>query len=321
MESKRNKATKPDDPRDRLDDLFIESVARDYLRPLQDELAREIAGYQGMDARARFVHVVKLDERQHGQGDSLPLGEALVHAGASLGQEVAFRCLVGDAPSMELVEVKQYQPRFSDRRQLKQSFALNSAPELFPDRAGASRLHEFLVDEREAYDALPAPYKAALLCLYIEGRVVARSEDVLAFVLGAAELHGQLSTATPAVNVNGKPDGWLVRIRDSKPSVEFGKNLARALRDYRPGDAEAYPEKVKHRAGDPKTETACRYVYRFEQELKRQGKCLDARKKNGVGFEVVIAKMEVDLGDAVRHYDAKTLSDVYRKWKKRNGLD
>lgn len=317
MNLKSDKATASKDPRDRLDDLFIESVARDYVRPLQDELAREIAGYEGMDARARFVHVVKLDELQHGQGDSLPLGEALVHAGVRLGREVAFSCMVGDAPLMELVEVKQYQPRFSDRRQLKQSYALISAPALIPRDVGASRLHEFLVDERETYEALPAPYKAALLCLYVEGEIVARSEDVLAFVLGdcrqdAAELHGADFVEVSAVNANGKPDGWLVRIRGSKPSAELGKKLARALRNKR-------PSKTEQRYS--KTEVALSYVYKFEQELKREGKCLDARKKNGVGFDVVIAKMEVDLGDAVRHYDAKTLSTIYGQYKKRYGLD
>lgn len=320
------------------EDPFIEEVRSRYVLPLRDELAGAIDGYAGMDWRSRFARVIELNAPQYGTGDCLPLGEALVFAGVRLGSEVIVGAdSSGCGPAQPPVLVRQYQPRFSDRRQLARSYALSAEESIIPRPGAASRLHEFLRGElivheyqtgdRVAYEDLPAAYRAALLALYLSARVFVPAEQIVAFILGdtgGEELHGSTVMAFANKNELGARDGWHVWIRGTRPGDTFMRTLGRVLRNIREdytGESIGLDfwaaDKPRRRKPDRMTERACEYAFEFEQKLLAEGKCLHGKRKNGVSIDHMLGQMQLELGDAVRHYDAKTFSKIYGDYKKR----
>ena len=328
-------------------DPVVEVVRSRYVLPLREELAREVEGYEGLDWRSRFARVIALNAPMYGVGDCLPLGQALVFAGVKLGEDV----IVGTAYDGPVpVEVRQYQPRFSDRWQFGQSYALLPEKSVIPRPDAVSRLHEFLTGTSEvreyetgkiiAYGDLPPAYRAALLALYLDARVVAPVEAILAFILGDRDGHGETLLSgeympTPCMNIYGRAEGWLVRIRATHLRNKDGEDLARYLRWCREAiindegatlkfwgdDEEAEQRLAKLRAPHDGPEEACLWVRKYELWLTSQGKCIGGTKRNGVRWEDVLAKLiqeEPQIG--CRYEDAQHLRRQYHRWQKRHGL-
>ena len=327
-------------------DYFVEDVMSSYVLPLRDELAREIEGYEDMDYQTRFAHVIALNAPHYGIGDCLPFGKALVFAGVKLGHEVIVGTIMnGEVP----VPVKQYQPRFSDRQQLSRSYALAPDSILPPywkaadgsmvPRPGAatSRLHEFLTGERDAYEALPAAYRAALLALYLGARVMAPVEQIVAYILGgdyralnAVQVEAALGAAdyliTPAYNPFGRAEGWHVRLRDSKPGNKTVRDkLFTELRSLRAlplgwGDDEQVEREIEKRRKPHKgPERACEWLYEYEQVLKQEGKHLG---RGGVSYRDALAKMQTEAWEIGKQYeDPASLGRQYRRFKARKGYE
>ena len=340
--------------KDPAGDYFVESVLSSYVLPLREELAREVEGYERMDYDARFAHVIALNAPHYGVGDCLPLGRALVFAGVQLGKEVIVATMMeGEFPGAVPVLVKQYQPRFSDRQQLRRSYALAPDDSILPPywvapdgsavpRPGASsRLHEFLTRERETYEALPAAYRAALLALYLGARIMAPPEQIVEFILGggtrldAVQIQAVLGVAaysyTPAYNAFGRAEGWHIRLRDSKPSNEIRDALFTELRSLRAApldwgdDEQIEREREKRRAPHKGPEAACEWLYEYEQQvLIPRGEHLGNKGPGKrVPYGDAFAKMPWELR---KHYedddkDPESLYRQYRRFKARKGYE
>ena len=338
------------------DDLFVERFVERFVLPLREELACEVEGFRDMDGQERFVHVLALNAPVHGIGDCLPFGGALVYAGVRLGRDVSFK--------RSDVEVSQYQPRFSDRRQLD-SYALFPEPSHYfqtfsksscwsaPKRP--SRLHEFLVGELEVheydtgeritYGDLPAPYRAALLALYLGSRIVEHPDTIARFILGdagdrrfaqrlaqlgfeAGTIHSRDYLAVPSVGADGMADGWLVRIPCTRPGRDYGIALAARLRkssevfgpDGVEGDHDDGGAQAKCRQPDPRVEDACRWMHDYILGLRQQGVPLDGRRADGVGFDSVVRDMQLALGADAPEWSTDTARKNYSNYLKRYGL-
>lgn len=323
-----------------VDRQFLDEIEESYVAPLVEDLKMLILGYEFMKWSDRWFHVLKLNEPLFGQGDFLEFRGMLVYSGKLLGNECE--------ASWADITVKQYRPRF-----------LGIESNLMRNELGGeefiSDMEHFLRYERELYDTLHVSYRAALLYNYIKSKVIARPEEILAFLLGCNLGTGEtLSTSKlsvrPFAGSTNAYGGWEIRIRDAVPSARLMAELGMWIRN----EASAAESLIKaagkdvsneggaktatplsrtdytivtfeesalskkprrQRTPDPKTELACRYIY----ELERKGVVIDGRKGD-IGYAKIAADLKHKYGDKVRDYAPDTLSRVYRAWKKRNGV-
>ena len=279
------------------DNAFLNRVKSDFLESLWDEL-KEIDGYDGMTEEGKVAHIVKTNKPYFGKGDSLPFGitaggHVNVYAGTQLGREWYLGNQV----------VCYYRPRF---------FCSN----LGEHGEGYSKdMRSFLYDEHEKYESLPVAYKAALLCQYIYQNIVCEMRYITLFVIGHGKnLHPKRVEVDHVADEFGKRYCWALRIRDVRPSVEFGKNLASFLR-WEPNlyDTNGFKgfETPAPRASDSRSELAYAYIAQLIADGVSIGRGGD------MSWDDAAAKLVATYGNKVRSYTGNNLRDGFRKWNQR----
>ena len=277
---------------------FLDELKREFIDPLIREFEEQIDGFGKMDDwGVRLAHILKLNEPLQGIGDYLLLNDSFVYAGKQLGKKAEYM--------LNGTTFAQYRPRFYGDGDGFRSFV--------GEYLLIGETEYLLKFERETYDDLPSPYKAALLCRYINMRVIApNSGAIIGFVLGASDTLETQRFSTSAFSSEGGFHGWEIRIADNKPDAAFWSKLRDVV--CLGGHVPKAGSK-KRRKADPKTEFACQYVHGLEQS----GINIDARS-GGLGYKKIMADLELHHPDKVRHYEPDTFGRVYRAWKKKNGL-
>lgn len=218
------------------DESFIRSV-RDDLRPaLIDELRQCIPDYEelrqcGPKLNSQLVCMRSLvDENEpfHDRGDRLLIESRVISFYAYAGIEIA-------KPSIMLMDdrnIEYHRQCFDTQR------GVYMAPgDFHGHNPSRSLLKMFLYDELPdmwpKFSTLPIAYKVAAICHYVNEYIVALPNEVTDFVLGLTEtLQSRRLIFKTTQDVDGTDNGWIIRIRDLRPSQEFGKFIADALKDY-----------------------------------------------------------------------------------------
>ena len=320
-------------PAQRLsDEEFLKSISEEFVKPLFEEFCDSIDGFAEMDEQEKIYHAFDINVPMFEAGDSLPFAGGLAYAGVWLGgYEIV-------AQSRDTA-IQQYKPPFSDTIHFdSETWEARSETEIF--------LHE----SRDIYESLPPTFKAALLCRYIDSKVICGplriksgkmpgSNQTLSFVLGEYLDEGGIPEtyrfdASPCAGNTKIYSGWNIRIRDAKPVVAFGTELFQTLQDMRlrmdmrldeesqrwvnvRNDSLFEGEGKERRPRTPKEgkELACQYIW----ELEQKGLIIDKRM-GGIGFDQLLVDLQRKFGDKIPKYkNGDSLGRTYRKWKKENG--
>ncbi|WP_126513748.1 hypothetical protein [Slackia heliotrinireducens] len=246
----------------------------EFIKPLYDEITALNPDYATYTLADMFAYLVQLDnelmldDERETIGDELMLDFgnnmwANVHAGADLGSWEKIKTDKG-------LEAVYYAPRFvADLHH-------NRHP-IFPgyDRGNVA---VFLAEEREAYEALPVPYKVALLSLYVAQNIVTSLEWATHRVAACGKYLKSSGRLSPGARVtarywlggDGRYKGWELRIRDTKPPKEWFIDLSRYLRENTTAIDDCYGENAmtnkpakekKPRSNQGRTDTLVAFVH------------------------------------------------------------
>ena len=285
------------------DRSFLKDVWLNLVAPLVDELCEMILGYSTMPFEDRMVRVIELNEPYVDNGDWLMLGWMPVYAGCRLG-EMHTDFVQSTVTGAVSHRIERYVQRFSNDL-------------IYTLRFGNGGISDFINRERETYERLPISYRVALVSLYIIQNVNVAPEEADAFALGIdrVSFEPRRVTAFHIRDNKGRCSGWLVRLRDSKPSQTFSIKLAQYLRntvDEESPFMEFVTDKRK-RAPDNKFDTALGYV----EDLERQG--IKIGRGGSMTWDEVAGQLTKKYGDGVRAYTGNNLRDSIRKHRQREG--
>lgn len=325
------------------DGSFIESVKRDLVPALVDDLEAMYPGYTDMKVYHRMARLLEANAEYQGKGDFLPVRfEDLgfyAFAGVELGHRTEY--LGGN------MLITYYKPLFS-------YFSPRPLPDDIVAFTGAVResdLRHYLyrapgtpVQPGEPlfwgdipdYRNLPIAYRVALVCQYVNEHVVAHPDDVTAFVLGAADelpIHRYL--VSPTKDADGLNSGWCVRIRDLRPSQEFGRHIADHLKGLVEASEDFEQDSFRHIRRTAKDPSAYRLESQFEGKPKGKRRASPESTLTMVAFvDDLIARQgrpgrgnDLSWEDAAGllasetglTYTGNNLRNAYNTYKKRHG--
>ena len=318
------------------DESFIRSV-RDDLRPAlindltqcipkYDELRQNSSELSALSGCMRVL--VAENEPFHDKGDRLLIKSKYISFYAYAGIEIM-------KPSIMLNKngnIEYHHQCFDPQK------GVYLAPgKYYGHNPSRSLLKMFLYDELPdtwpKFAALPIAYKVAAICEYINENVVAIPEEITSFVLGLTDTFKTRRFIFRATqNVNGEDNGWVIRIRDLRPTQDFGKYIADAIKDYvwsveeeerktleyveRTGEkygdyrSQLEPkEPQQRRAGSEETQTLVAFV----DDLKSTGVSI------GRGGDISWDKAAEQLSSAYGiSRTGRNLRDSYNSYKKRH---
>lgn len=308
------------------DDAFIASAMSECITPLQSALRQSVGGFDEMDYQSRVLSLIELNNEVVG-GDSLRFhAGSLSFCARSGGMLGTYKTLSANGRRVSFYEpwfVDEGSTSSNDNGQLSTTWAFLHGL-CWPDDG-----HRYAVTTNQAdmshVEALPLPYRVALVALYVAENVNVTREEATKAILGCDELHSHRFYAMLHQNSVGKFNTWEVHMRDTRPSRKLGEYVASRLRQWSE-EKERYAQFMSEqygfdyesplaipsrRASDSRSELAFAYVDALIERGVRIGRGGD-KTWNDVAAELVS-----EYGSRVRSYTGDGLRDCYRKRNQR----
>lgn len=359
--------SKPTEAQRIQDGDFLETVKHDLRPGLLDELCNLYEGFSDMTAAKRVNRLVDANIPNHGKGDCLPIEYSNIRFYAYAGVELkdwADCCITptgtwsySDKQGRTIPDAIQTRVRMPliDERVAENTYDADTS--CFEHSVNHSDLRMYLYGETSDYSwgnkeptggkqlmwenipkyaEMPIAYRVALVCLYVSRHVVALPSDITAFVLGATEsLETQRFIYQPTTDRDGFDNGWVLRIRDVRPSQSFvlqiasylcgvvaeeerrKSEFAKRMSEEDPHADEHYSlssqfepkPKRKARAANEETETIIAYI----DSLRARGTTIG---RGGLSWDDLAGQL---AADTEINREGKNLRDSYRSYKKRHG--
>ena len=220
------------EPQQVRDSAIVEQIRAAYIEPLLAEINEAIPDYANLDDWGKFLALMRLNEEVALKGDCLMLdfgwcsNDGRAYAAVYSGDTRPCIC-------NEFEGVKVYTPLYRDsvmgtgeQGHLHNIGYLLNSPNM---RKEYSPLHDFY--DESVYHGLPLPFRVALLALYLRQNVLVRHMDACRYVAGMdSQIDCKRFMIEEARSERFQNYGWILRIRDTMPSNDMMKALARVMR-------------------------------------------------------------------------------------------
>ncbi|MDO4532581.1 MAG: hypothetical protein Q4C36_02545 [Coriobacteriia bacterium] len=290
------------------DASFLAKVNSLYIEPLHLAIMKERPDFEALTYSDRLCVMAALDQRQNGEGDTLPLGGEVpggwlvAHAGVKLGTVKTWRMENGE-------EVSHYVPLFVVGPDWNRHFE---------PRWDVGSVARFLDERGDEYERLPIPYKAALLALLLQQNIVTNPLRAAMYVLtnGRASI-GEKCSYRPWHGGDGRYKGWNVRLRDFKPGITQLQELGRELTDQADaligcyGEGTASDEAPRHRRNQDRTDALVAFIDDYLPSIGlRVG-------QDGFTYEDAQKRFEENYPDYPQYASVTSFRKSYQGAKKR----
>lgn len=205
---------------------FAEHVKRDILPGLFLDLEHAIPGYFDLPDWEKFCGLMRTNEKHAHKGNALLLDFDETSDGAPM------RGLV--FPGKNLT--------YSATKDCGESKVTVFTPAVWTGGYGVegnpitNSIDYFYSNMQKDYKALPVPYKVAMLAAYIRQYVIVRETDACRFAAGMSDTLPLMRWDAELLKAgNGQVFGWRVAIRDTTPTNDMAKHIARHLKNFADG--------------------------------------------------------------------------------------
>lgn len=308
------------------DRAFIRNVRRDYIDSLMQELNELIPGYDEMSERDKFAALMKENEKVPDTGYNLVLDFGIdVELMAQNRERVSF-------PARSLVFSGRREQAYVDAQDFVMHYpTLATSKYGIPNGASFTNAGLLWIDKEER--ALPPVFRVALIAQYIRENILVSLVDACRFAAGwVDEIEPRRIQVERVVSDQSQVFGWSITIRDTMPSNEMMRDLARVLRALAAWDVEENGEFTLELGTNQPTElplfdgyepskrtpraTTNMLVSFIEDYLPREG--LRVRRDSDKSLKKITWKQAYDMFDEMHpgiYMDAKSFETSYNNYR------